>query len=481
MTTDGLNALLKRWLAPVSDDLPEVYAVGGAVRDHLMGRPMSDVDLACRDAAGFARLLADCQDTPVTVVPFTRDPQAPCFRVVNSRRPGNYVDVVNLRGPSIEADLTLRDFTVNAMAFRIAPGGRTGELIDFLNGRRDISHGIIRMCTAESLSDDPLRVLRAARLAAGLDFTIAPETLTAMKRNAAGLTRIAPERIAAELLKLLEAPRALPHIRTLDETGALAVILPELTAAKGCEQNGYHHLDVWGHSLETLAACEEIIRDPDCAFGPASGAVRDMLKQDAHTPLLKLSALLHDAAKPLVKKPDPDKGRMIFHGHARLGADMATGVADRLRLSSAQSSLLYALVRQHMRPVILSQPDVKKSTVIKWFREMKDTALLVMVLSVADVTAKSGEKLTKEAKDRFFSWARQSVINYMESLKPAFARQNLITGTDLISLGMKPGPKLGKILNDLREKQDLGELSDREEALALAQAMITSPSTDPSA
>jgi tRNA nucleotidyltransferase/poly(A) polymerase len=392
--------------------------------------------------------------------------------VVDIRFPEHYVDVVNLRGPSIEADLTLRDFTVNAMAFRIAPGGRTGELIDFLNGRRDISHGIIRICTAESLSEDPLRVLRAARLAAVLDFTIAPETLAAMKRNAAGLTRIAPERVAAELIKLLDAPRALPHIRTLDEAGALAIILPELAATKGCQQNGYHHLDVWGHSLETLAACEDIIRDPAGAFGPAGDAVREILERDDHIPLLKLSALLHDAAKPLVKKTDPDKGRMIFHGHARRGADMATGVAERLRLSSAQGTLLYSLVRHHMRPVILSQPDVKKSTIIKWFREMNDTALLVMALSVADVTAKSGEKLTPEAKERFFCWARQAVIEYEENLKSVFARQNLITGTDLISLGLDPGPALGRILNEIREKQDLGELSDREEALALARKMV---------
>jgi putative nucleotidyltransferase with HDIG domain len=285
---------------------------------------------------------------------------------------------------------------------------------------------------------------------------------------------VAPERIAAELIRLLEAPRALPHVRSLDDAGAMDVVLPELAAARGCEQNGYHHLDVWGHSMETLAACEEIVGDPGRAFGPAGAAAREILGQDAHTPLVKLAALLHDAAKPRVKKTDPDRGRMIFHGHERLGADMATAAAERLRLSSAQGNLLALLVGQHMRPVILSRPDVKKSTIIKWLKEMGDTSLLVLTLAVADVAAKSGEKLTLEAKERFFSWARQAAIDYVNNLKAVFATPNLVTGKDLIAMGLAPGPELGKIINEIREKQDTGELCGREEALALAGKMVAS-------
>jgi len=464
-----LHAILNRWLAPIGGDLPELYAVGGAVRDHLMGRPLRDVDLVCRDAAGFARLLADCQDIPATVVPFTRDREAPCFRVVNCRCPEDFVDVVNLRGSGIEEDLTLRDFTVNAMAVRIAVDGCPGELIDYLNGRQDLAGRLIRACGPEALSDDPARVLRAARLAAMLDFAIAPNTVELMRQSAGRLADVAPERICAELLKLLNCPRSLPHVRLLDETGALAVILPEITAEKGCEQNAYHHLDVWEHSIETLARCERIIDDPDMAFGRAGREVQAALDREENTPLLKLAALLHDAGKPWVRKFDPDKGRGTFHGHARRGAEIAAAAAARLRFSSARNNMLTLLVRHHMRPVILSQLDVKQAAVVRWFREVNDAALLIMVLAVADVAAKSGEKLTIEAKDRFFSWAREATINYLESMKEKFSRPNLITGHDLIALGMTPGPALGKMLAAIREKQDLGEITSRDQALAFAR------------
>ena len=472
MPAETLNTILNRWLSPVNDDLPEIYVVGGAVRDHIMGRPLSDLDLTCRDAAGFARLAADCQDIPATVIPFRRDPRAACYRVVNHHHPEDYIDVVEMRGPDIEADLRLRDFTVNALAIRVGPGGRLAEVVDCLDGQKDIRHRLIRACSSTAFSDDPLRVLRAVRLAAALDFAINTDTIELMKKFAGDLNRTAWERITAELLKLLRCPHCLPYIRLLDDTGLLAVILPELTATKGCEQNGYHHLDVWEHSLETLGACESIIQNPEAAFGRAGTAVRELLDRNAHLPLLKLAALLHDAGKPQVKHFDPDRGREIFHGHARRGADMAAVIASRLRLPTIDSHLLTLLIRHHMRPVILSQPDVRPATIVKWFREVNHIALMIMVLAVADVTAKSGQKLTRAAKDRFFDWARQTTLYYLEDLKDTLNRPNLVNGRDLIDLGLSPGPALGKILAKIRQKQDLGQLTDREQALALARELI---------
>ena len=467
MTNDDLTTILHRWLGPVGDDLPELYAVGGAVRDHLLGRPLRDVDLACRNAAGFARLLADCQEKPATVVPFTRDRDAPCFRVVNRRRPEDFVDVVNLRGPTIEDDLERRDFTINAMAFRILPDGRLGDLIDCVNGGRDLGDRLIRACGSRALGDDPARVLRAARLSAQLDFSVTPDTRDAMAQQAARLTGVAAERLTAELLKLLSCPRCLLQVRLLDETGVLGVILPEISAAKGCRQNGYHHLDVWEHSLATLAACEEIIAGPEAAFGRAGPAVRSFLDQNNHLPLLKLAALLHDLGKPRVKQYDQEKERVTFHGHDRRGAELAAVAAGRLRFSSADTRLLTLMVEQHMRPVILFQPQVKQSTIIKWFREVNDASLLIMLLAMADVAAKSGERMACETKENFFAWARKETINYTEYLKKTFGQPSLVSGLDLLALGLAPGPAIGRILADIREQQDLGLITDRDHALRL--------------
>lgn len=472
MQPDYLDLFLQKWISPVKGGLPRIYVVGGAVRDHVMGRPFQDVDLVCRNAAGFARRMAENRGIPTTVVPFTRSRRTPCFRVVNRHDPEDHVDVVELRGSTIEADLAQRDFTVNALAVRVGHGGRPGPVVDCCNGRQDIRQGLIRVCAPSAFSDDPLRILRAARLAAGLDFQITPETVLLMQKNAARLTLVAPERVTAELMKLLDCPRSLSWIRCLDEIGALTVILPEIAAARGCLQNDYHHLDVWEHSLEALSACEAIAGDPEAFFGPAGDAIEKMLARRDNLALLKLAALLHDAGKPRVKRFDTDRGRVIFHGHARRGAEIAADAALRMRLSNAQTKLLTLLVRHHMRPVILSQPDVKKSSVIKWFQEVGDPAPLVMILAVADVCAKSGEKLTRAAKDRFFTWARQNLLFYLENLKETLARPNLVNGQDLIDLGMAPGPDLGKILAEIRKKQDLGELTDRNQALAMAGALM---------
>ncbi len=474
MQTEPLQNILHKWLSPVNVELPELYVVGGAVRDHLMARPIQDVDLACRDAAAFARKIADCQVFPAAVVPFTRDQRAPCYRVVNRGNPDDHIDVVNLRGADIETDLALRDFTVNALAIRIAPRGRMTQVLDCLGGRKDIKNRMIRVCADTAFTDDPLRILRAARLAALLDFDITADTIQMMKENTGRLVDVAAERITAELMTLLNCRNSLPWVRLLDETGALSLILPEISAAKGCQQNGYHHLDVWEHSLETLSACDTMADNPSSFFENAGEVIRDMLSRKDNLALMKLAALLHDVGKPRVKRFDPDRGRMTFHGHARRGAVMAADTAVRLRLSTAHKDLLTLLIGHHMRPVILSQPDVKKATVVKWFREIGDAALLVMMLAVADVTAKSGEKLTQAAKDRFFNWVRQTTVYYLEDLKNTLAQPNLVNGHDLIHLGLSPGPALGKTLAEIRKKQDLGEIADRDKGLELAKKLIES-------
>lgn len=464
-----MNTILKEWLAALGSDLPELFVVGGAVRDFLMRRSPKDVDLVCQGAQAFAGKLAAGQAVPAVVVPFEKKPHAPCFRVVRKNDPGHFIDVVQMSGATIEEDLHRRDFTINALAGAVLSGGDINNWIDPLDGRADLDRRLIRACDPAVFTNDPLRILRAARLSAELGFTIEPETLQQMSKAADSLSQTASERITAELFLLLQNPHSAPLVTMLDETGALGVIFPEIIAMKGCTQNGYHHLDVWGHTLEVIAYCESVLADLEHYFGRACRDVRDLLAGSNIVPTLKLSALLHDMGKPPTKRFSKEKGRTIFHGHAGHGADMAETVARRLKLSAADRKLLCGLIRNHMRPVELFLPGVKEKTVIKWFRQAGDDALLVLLLAVADVHGKSGARLPQSVKDRFYEWTKAAAETYVGTWQPTFSSQDLISGKDLMAMGVAPGPTMGDILRQIREAQDNGTINDKTQALELAR------------
>ena len=478
MTSDRMETILNRWLASLGRDLPAIYAVGGAVRDQLLGRLPRDVDIVCPDAAGLARRVAAAQTPPAALVDLSRQRYTPCFRLIRRDRQDDFIDILDMNGPAIEDDLRQRDFTINAMAQRIGPGGQMGDLIDPLNGREDLRSGRIRTVSPRSLPDDPLRLLRGVRLAAELGLVIPPETRRAMAENAARLSQSAGERIQSELLAIFRNPAGSPHIRLLDDIGALAVIFPESAAMKNCAQNAYHHLDVWGHCLETVERLEELLCRPEMLFGQNASAVMELLGTGQRRALLKLAALLHDIAKPVTRRFLPDKQRVTFYGHARAGREMMAVVADRLRLSQNEKSFLTTLVGQHMRPLALARPETRPSTMIKWFGTNGDVCLAIIMLAAADLAAKAGEKISPADRDRFRRWAERTAADYLNSLKGTLAAENLVSGHDLLAMGMPAGPGLGKMLSVLRKEQDQGHLTTRAEALNWAARLLardTSP------
>ncbi len=476
MTDNTLETVLTKWLAPAGSFLPEVFAVGGAVRDRLLDRPVRDIDIACRQAADIARRLAVSHHPPATVVSFLKKKNVPCFRLTPPRRPDDFIDIVEMRGDTIEEDLGRRDFTINALAVPVQSGGKTGirlgPLIDPLNGQKDIAEGLIRVCSEQSFPEDPLRILRAARLGAKLDFAVAPGTKELMRRHAWRLASVASERVRDELLALLHCPESLPFVRLLDDTGALTAVFPEIPPMKGCEQNAWHHLDVWGHCLETLRGCEQILKAPAAVFGPAAPAVTGLLKKNDQTALLKLAALLHDAGKPAAKQFLPEKNRAVFHGHARLGRDMAAACADRLRLSAGYKKFLMRLVAHHMRPLAYFRPEVSEKALINWFRKVGDDGPLILLLAAADTAAKAGRKTDPADRRRFEQWVQRVAGDYFSGIKQTLEQKNLVNGHDLQALGMPPGPALGKTLAAIRKRQDQGLLSTRHQALELAEQLV---------
>lgn len=469
MSAHDLPTRLCQWLGPLGAAVPELFVVGGALRDHLAGRPPRDVDIICDEAPNAARCIAKARLSGAVVVKLEKKPHPPCFRVVDKNNPAEYIDVVPLRSGGIRADLLARDFTVNAMAGALLPGGRIGEIIDPLGGMADMQKGLLRACSETAFAADPVRILRAARFAATLDFTILPETLDRMAAAVGLLTRSAFERITAELFELLACPESLPQIQLLDGIGALEVLFPEIAAMKGCTQNGFHHLDVWGHTLETLEHCERLLRRPDGLFTQNAAAFCRSMAGKNRLPVIKLAALLHDAGKPGCKTFDEKKDRHVFYGHDREGETIAGTVARRMKLSNSDTAFLQLLVRCHMRPMELSRPGVKPTTIIRWFETVADDGLALLLLAVADTCAKAGPRTDPMEKERFCQWADQTAADYGTRIRPALNRKDLLSGADLQGMGMAPGPDMGRVLKKVRQHQNDGRVTDKAAALALAR------------
>ena len=220
------------------------WLVGGALRDRLLGRPVADLDLAVPDdAAGAARALARVAKGPV----FELSEKFGAWRVHAADRSWQ-ADFSPLRGDSLEIDLALRDFTINALAEPLAGG----ELVDPHGGEHDVRERRVRMVSEGAFDDDPLRVIRAARFACELRFEIDPPTVAAARARAARTRELAQERVYTELRRLVDADDAPRGLELLDAVGATDAVLPELTAMRGIEQTRYHHRDAYGHTIEVL-------------------------------------------------------------------------------------------------------------------------------------------------------------------------------------------------------------------------------------
>ncbi len=447
-----------------------LYLVGGAVRDLLQGDQPKDIDLVCKNAKDFACRLGECKKA--AVVPMEKKPDEPCYRVVDRENPDNFLDITEMRGPTIYDDLGRRDFTINAIAAEVRKDGTIGSLLDPFAGIKDIEHKTVKMISRESFISDPLRILRAVRFSAALGFTIESKTREEMKKRAALLPEVAGERIMTELLLILKTPFSASFIREMDQFGILDVLFPEIPPMKGCQQNGFHHRDVWEHSLLTTENCEQILNNLTDYFGDWAEEVFRNLAENNRLPLLKLAALLHDIGKPSTKGIHANTGRITFYGHAEEGAKLVDAISERLKLSGKDRNYLALLIAGHLQGLHLAGNRIKTTAKMRWFRKMKEDLIPAIILGMADVKSSLGSESTGKWRNYYFEWSKDMVRDYYKTIKTRLASPNLITGRDLINLAMKPGPEIGRLLTILRNAQDTGEISTREAALALAIRLL---------
>jgi poly(A) polymerase len=446
----------------------EAWIVGGAVRDRLLGRATTDLDLALPDdPQDAARALA--RATGAT--PFRLSGAFGAWRVVG---PGHswHVDLVILRDGDIRADLAARDFTVNALAEPLAGG----ELLDPHGGRADLEARRLRMVTPGALADDPLRTLRAVRIAVDLDLTIEPDTAAVIGREAPGLERVAAERIFGELKHVIRSPAVRTGLQLMDAHGITAQLLPELLALRGVEQNVFHHLDVYEHTLEVLDQVTAIERDPLAAgFGEHAEAVAELLREPLADELtrgdaMRIAALLHDAAKPWTRVERPDGG-FGFPGHDREGAQVARDVLHRLRASGALADHVAALCLHHLRlGFLVHERPLDQRAVWRYLRATEPQAADVTVFTVADRLATRG-KNAEPAIRAHVELARE-VLGIALARRAEGPRAPLLRGDELArELGLRPGRELGELLAQLEEDRFAGAIETREDALRRAREL----------
>jgi tRNA nucleotidyltransferase/poly(A) polymerase len=455
----------------------EAFIVGGTVRDALLGRPVVDLDLAVPgDPEPAARTLARAANGAV----FRLSEEFGAWRVV-TRDDGFVFDVSPLQGHTIEEDLERRDFAANAIAVPLA-GGRP---VDPTGGQRDIETRTLRVLGGDTVETssyglDALRPLRLARLATELAFEPDARTERLTLEAAHAVSRASAERVFAELRRLMVAERAVAGLELCDRLGLTAAILPEVAALHGVEQSHFHHLDVYGHTLEVLREQIRIERDPDVAFGPELGPrVAEVLAEPLGDELtragaLRFAALLHDIAKPATRR-ELEGGRVSFIGHDAVGQEVIGAICKRLRTSERLREFLGAIARHHLvLGFLVHERPLSRAAVYRYLATTSPVEIEVTVLSCADRLATRGRN-AERAIELHVELARELMAAALD-WRTAGPPKPAVRGNTLArELGMAPGPELGELMGALAQAAYTGEATTPEEAVEYARRLRENP------
>ena len=447
-----------------------IWLVGGAVREAARGGEVTDVDLAvAKDEAAVSARIAETASGPA----FPLSEQFGTWRVLSGDRSWG-VDVTRLRGDRIEDDLAMRDFTVNALALPI--DGLDRPPIDPCGGLPDLEAGVLRAVSERSFADDPLRVLRGARIAAALGFEIDPATVSLARNEAARAGEPAGERQFAELRSMITGPAPLRGLRLLDDLGATPAILPELEALRGVEQNPYHHLDAHGHTVEVLERTLAIERDLPTYVGERAAEVEELLEEPLADELtrggaLRFGALFHDLGKPSTRNVT-EEGRILFLGHDQEGARIVRGLCGRLGVSRSLTRFLEATCRHHLRVgFMVHERPLSRRRVLEYLRATAPFAVEITLLTVADRLATQGERTKPTAIDAHLELARQVLGEALDWWREGPPRSP-IRGDELArELGLEPGPEIGRLLSEIEAAVFAEEIESGDEALELARRL----------
>ena len=440
--------------------------VGGAVRDARLTRARrgaTDVDVTVTHGAlEVGRRVADALRGAFVEL----DGERGAARVIVD---GARLDVTDLRAATLEDDLALRDYTVNALAVSLADLVTRGRarIVDPTGGLTDLAARRLRAPASRVLRDDPLRAMRGVRFESELGLRLTPGATQAIRAVAPALASVSPERVRDELLLVLRLPDTERALRRLDALGLLAVVFPEIEPMRVTAQPAPHRFTVLEHSLRAVGGADRLLAQVG-ALAPFGDELATHLDETVgggidRRQMLKLAALLHDVSKPETRRRVG--GRIRFFEHDTIGAARARAIGERLRLPERAIALLERLVRHHLRTMHLGQAgEVTRRARYRFFRDLMEDARDLLLLTLVDAAAVTGES-------PHVTWRRAALVRdllggWREEQEIAHAPP-LVRGEDVMRrFDLPPGPAVGELLRRAREAQDLGLVRTRDEALA---------------
>ena len=459
------------------------WVVGGSVRDMLLGVPTADADVVV-DAANVPQLGRQFADE-IGGAFYHLDQERSYVRVLSAMNTAGErarLDITPLGSGDIAADLARRDFTVNAMAVTLNEWDSRESIIDPLGGCDDLKQGVLRAVKSTIYADDGIRLVRLARLAGQLGFTVDDETAALARRDAAHIADVSPDRLRDELCKVFALRDSMSALRLLDDISALSRILPELDAARDVTQPKEHYWDVFNHLVETVGFMDGLLdaerrtAAPVLSQMPWSDHVADYFAEELsggvdRAVLTKFACLVHDIAKPQTKTVE-ESGKVRFLGHPEEGAETTEAIMERLHFSRRAIAYVTLVVRQHLRPMQLSnnlQPPTRRA-LYRFKRDLGDAAIGATWLSMADFLAAKGPMLDPNEWRRRVSHCSLVMESILAEPAEDAAAPQLVNGHMLMeALGIGPGPQLGQMLESVREALASDEVSTPEDAIEFAR------------
>jgi poly(A) polymerase len=469
----------------------KIYLVGGIIRDMIMNESLQialfpankkqiiDMDFVVTgDALSFGRKVGDA----ISGSYFPLDEGRAVSRVVIKKQgvrgkgqgEGEEIilDFSKMRGENIEDDLKVRDFTINSIAVNLDDLVSCEEinLIDPTDGVGDMDRKIIRTYDKRVLDNDPLRMLRAVRFESQLGFVMDNSLETFIKGNGYKLRNSSGERIREEFFNILSCNGTYRYIQRLKDLYLLKEIIPEIESMENLEQGRFHKYLLWDHSLNTLRNLEMLMENLYRIFPDRYLQIGDILSGELEhgincRGILKLAALIHDTGKVQTRITD-ENGEVRFINHENISADNGERLAQRLKLGSRACRIMGSIIKNHMRPLLLSrEKKVTNRAILRFFTECRKAGVLICLLSMADIHATMGSGIFDDLSGDIEGFVKRMLEFYFEDFIKIIDSP-LISGDEIIErLGLKAGPEIGEILKNIEEWRAEGIISNKDEAI----------------